>query len=171
MTESLLLFANTDRYYAYTTHEGDLILGERIDGVPRQLFTGRDVVEFLRTVSQTRDFLYCWRHKILANLYGEWRQIHKPPELDAALHHLAHLVGIPAGADPTALSWSNAEPDTPLRIRLQSAGLLVYEGVQHTLCDRVVSSALAFPAVAGFLAHPVHGSPKEKWLAPEWRIS
>lgn len=169
-TPALSVILHTDRYFALETSTGDLVLADQASpSPPRTLFTGRDAVPFLRTLCALpdRELLFNWRRTFLANRHGAWEQLRTVSELDCALHDMAHFCHLPPSADPAALSWGNSDPDAPLRALLHSAGLLVYENVQRTLCERLLASAVTFPEVAGFLEHPVVGVPVERWLYPK----
>lgn len=162
----------TDRYFALETDENELVLVDvQDDSYSKQLFKGRDAVDFFSELSQIWPLLYCWRKTLLANPRwrgkDKWEEARTVSELDVRLGKAAYFCAAPSTLDLNDTTWRGGE-DRPLRVRLIEAGFTVYEDPQRILLERLLAACDAFPAVAGFLSHPLTSDPAELWLRPAW---
>lgn len=164
--------AREESYVALRTPDEELTLVQeyRGDRVPSKFGAQYTAVRLFLAICKSDGIIYNWRDQLLARPASgkAWRQLRTPHEVNYILQSQLRLASRPVGGDDyTALSPGNLQDDASFAEVLRACGLFVHDTIQLDFCYQLLAAIPDFPHVVGFLAHPVAGTPVERWLYPE----
>jgi len=164
----LIPFARCGPHVALHTVDNDLILVEETKDSPR-FGAAYSALQLFVAVCDLEPLIYNWRDRLLgrSHLTKPWRGLDNVHKINHILQSNLSLAAIAPGADYETLAPGNLPDDATTIDRLRSTGFSVYTGIQLAFCHQILAAVADVPEVVGFLAHPIHGAPEERWLYPE----
>ena len=158
-------------YVALRTLDDDLLLVQEHPGEepPKSFGAQFPALQLFLAVCEIRPLVYHWRDQLLgrpANMAARWRELTDVHKVNYILQSHVHLTSCPAGSVYDELAVPNAPEETTASERMASAGFQLYTCVQMAFCHQILAAIADFPRVVGFLSHPIHGTPQERWLFP-----
>jgi len=161
-------FAHCGPHVALRTVDGDLILVEEAKDASR-FGAAYSALELFVAVCELEPLIYNWRDRLLGRSRPSkpWRDLDNVHKINHILQANLNLASIAPGADYDSLAPGNLPENASRADRLRSSGFVLYPTLQLAFCQQILAAVTDVPEIVGFLDHPIHGVPEERWLYPE----